>query len=891
MKNKNGFTLVELLVTVVILGIITGLSIPLIRNIQENNKNREYIAYMDSLKYSAKLYVDSYGEDLFGRHKSGCSLIKYSDMMNKGLLKDIPVDKVSCNSGETFVKVVKMDDKYGYAASIGCGNVDASGKVSVDIKLPKTGLSSSDVCSVDAKTIMSFTAKPSADSSIKYKKRNVKLTISSDTGINDNMNIYYGYSYNKDSNVINNDWKKLPVVIPGKSKQKEDIYDGKTISITTDDLTSPNSVTGELYLVIQIEKLENLTTDSWTTDPSQDKFLYFGPYTVDNIKPKFNNSTVISSETGFNSIKPKLQLKVTDEKYSTVNDLRMCISYDTDSCSTKVSDIRNNSKYEKYDANKVLPAIQNGYNSSTHTVYVTVADAAGNYEKANYSYRIARRWTLTYDSNNGNACSPTTKSVTFNDWEKDSTWGTLCTPTRTNYTFTGWNTKKDGSGESVTSTTKATKNLTVYAQWRKNKVIFQFKVLDGGSLTARTTGANGTVNNWTKDSNNYIYLNGTIYRYSINYDATAMDLANYNNSSYLNITRTGYHGEADNEWICINGCKTANQKFAHKSISITPSNICDYSKADCVVDLKVNWIINTYTLSYNSNGGNACNPASVSKNHNQEWGTLCAPTRNNYKFLSWNTSANGSGTTVNSTTKALNDVTVYAQWEATYTADFHYTGKFKVAANGRIREDEDYHTKSEDYTIWFLTSGTLTSYINSNIKAFLVAGGAQADGSTGGKGGGWKNQNASLVKDSTYRIHIGGNNGNTTAFGAEAVSGEGKDGTQGVYLVSTECPLNNYSMYRGYGWGKVGVYAWNDSSIDGVRYGCGGTGGDTCCGMTCCGTTCNGTGGAHDEGCGDGNGWGNTHDGVENTGGGGGGAGWRTGEGKGGSGIVIIRKR
>ena len=98
MKNKKGFTLVELLVVVVILGIITGLSIPLIRNIQENNKDREYTAYMDSLIYSAKLYVDSYGEDLFGRHKSGCALIKYKNMVDKGLLKDIPVDKVSCES-------------------------------------------------------------------------------------------------------------------------------------------------------------------------------------------------------------------------------------------------------------------------------------------------------------------------------------------------------------------------------------------------------------------------------------------------------------------------------------------------------------------------------------------------------------------------------------------------------------------------------------------------------------------------------------------------------------------------------------------------------------------------------------------------------------------------
>ena len=61
MKNNNkGFTLVELLVVIVILGIITGLSIPLLRNVRENNQKKEYNTYMDTLKYSAKLYIDSY---------------------------------------------------------------------------------------------------------------------------------------------------------------------------------------------------------------------------------------------------------------------------------------------------------------------------------------------------------------------------------------------------------------------------------------------------------------------------------------------------------------------------------------------------------------------------------------------------------------------------------------------------------------------------------------------------------------------------------------------------------------------------------------------------------------------------------------------------------------
>ena len=44
--NKNGFTLVELLVAIVILGIIMGMSWPAIRRLQENNTyQKENIIY------------------------------------------------------------------------------------------------------------------------------------------------------------------------------------------------------------------------------------------------------------------------------------------------------------------------------------------------------------------------------------------------------------------------------------------------------------------------------------------------------------------------------------------------------------------------------------------------------------------------------------------------------------------------------------------------------------------------------------------------------------------------------------------------------------------------------------------------------------------------------
>ena len=55
MKNKKGFTLIELLVCITILGIIMGMSIPVIRNITVKNSNTKYSAYLDVVEHAAML--------------------------------------------------------------------------------------------------------------------------------------------------------------------------------------------------------------------------------------------------------------------------------------------------------------------------------------------------------------------------------------------------------------------------------------------------------------------------------------------------------------------------------------------------------------------------------------------------------------------------------------------------------------------------------------------------------------------------------------------------------------------------------------------------------------------------------------------------------------------
>ena len=392
-KNNKGFTLVELLVTISILGLITALSLPVIRNIIEANTMKKYSTYKDSVESSAKLYVDSYSDDLFGKKLSGCAYITYDKMNEKKLIKDIQENGISCNSDKTYVKVVKLGGKYAYSTQIGCGTTSnkkvklESGKVNVIY--PTGWIDQDPSCGYDA-------VKLDVDVSPKYykntdkKKYPVRIVLSSNTGINNGVKVKYAWL--KEGQAYSDNLLQY-ATFKGQSieKQKQDILNNKKITIKSNEILTPSGETGSYRLALKIESATDVVGGNLIeklTSP-----IIFEPYKIDNLPPVINSIKVTSKEE-FASLSAKVSLSATDnDKMSSFEELKVCIRTDDKTCT--------DSEYKAYKTSYSLTIPGNKYDGSTKKVYVSVKDNAGNVTKDSADYTIYKECSVVVkDKNN-----------------------------------------------------------------------------------------------------------------------------------------------------------------------------------------------------------------------------------------------------------------------------------------------------------------------------------------------------------------------------------------------------------------------------------------------------------------------------------------------------------
>ena len=117
-RKKQGFTLVEVIITLAIIGVIFVIALPLIGNLKEANKDKSFEAYGDAFKSASKLYVDADSKDLFGAYDVGCAEITYDQLLDADLIKPISVENVTCDTSDSKVYVTKDGDKISYVLNV-----------------------------------------------------------------------------------------------------------------------------------------------------------------------------------------------------------------------------------------------------------------------------------------------------------------------------------------------------------------------------------------------------------------------------------------------------------------------------------------------------------------------------------------------------------------------------------------------------------------------------------------------------------------------------------------------------------------------------------------------------------------------------------------------------
>ena len=194
-KNKKGFTLVELLVVITIIGIITVLALPGVQQLQARNRNKKFETYANRMEDASKLYVDSYSDDLFGITGDGCYDISYKDLKSKSLIKNYTTDSIVCDDDKSYVHVERTADKYKYEVALYCTK---DGDIIYDQTAAK--------CSTDITTPMptiKVTFQDINGNNNWSKSKSITFKITSQDGFNANISIRYGWSSEKDQEPTN----------------------------------------------------------------------------------------------------------------------------------------------------------------------------------------------------------------------------------------------------------------------------------------------------------------------------------------------------------------------------------------------------------------------------------------------------------------------------------------------------------------------------------------------------------------------------------------------------------------------------------------------------------------------------------------------------------------
>lgn len=676
-QKEKGFSLIELLATIVILSFILGITGYFVINAIKSSKEESQELAINNIKRIANIYIEEYPDDIIWESERNNSSNSYSCipiqvLVNKGYLKEGDLKKETLKSLGEYILIIK----------------DANGVIL------KEEISTNSSCTSNIKKVNIPTSKkyckdityhPQNNNQILTKNLKTedigKFSFSNNTGgdagsyqIVAQLSENYVWSDNttEDKIITCNIKKKIPYLTLNPSGDQD-----TTIGITKTQLTTDTPG------IIQIKSSNKDQAIATIDNKNIDKTA-----TIEIQKLATRNTTT--------SITITLTPSDTKNYYSSSTTY---IIGKVDKSEVPIPTAEQYCESRTYNGTSQLltkfPAVGvtffNNYGTEIKSDYLITAKLKYGYiwadhtteDKTFYCSIKVLTPTVTYDSNGGNACNPTVKTVTYN-----SKYGTLCTPTKTGHTFDGWYTEKT-NGTKITENTIVSNynNHTIYAHWKANTYHVSFDANKFETVDQTAKGLTITYD----EKNSYLTLNGT-------YSSSGLQLMNLENQIFKTgdkyvITLTYLSGSYKltgsgffvTEIHQSNDADPATRNYYDLSFptsGVKQGILTVNSDAASTGNRLVIWIwentTNGYVFSNYKVKVNITKLETKEVTYGSAYGTLPAnPTKKGYTFKGWYTKENGSGTKITNTTTmtTASDHTIYAHWNVnTYTATMDANG-------------------------------------------------------------------------------------------------------------------------------------------------------------------------------------------------------------------------
>ena len=645
--NKKGYTLIELLAVILIIGLILVLSTYGIIKAVKSSKEKVTTLSEKSIKEAAETYAteknddSNYWLDITDKeNKYFCTTIE--ELMNKGLLDKKAESTKFKKSDFVLVKKNKVT------------NVNSKAEI-------LTNDNNNDDYKVCSGNIVNekVTEYPKLDSGTSYTDEiEVPFTdanTNSNSTMTDKVCMYGDSTANiKEIGVIEGNTCKLQGL-----KQNEKYY------LRVCMKTSRGS-----YLCSNTESRSTLQVKKPTYTLSSNTLTI-----------KYNNANIKGEA--------KYYFKSTIKGTSNINVKRCTLSNNIFTCDGNTTTIEKNTWYQSSSDQISVSYTTTGKASVT----ARTVDKSNNYSESTKDFTI-NKYTITFNKGIADKIGGEANNITKSCYAISGQSCSITSPDieKKGYTIIGWNTNKNATTSiwNINTSKSISSSATYYPILKAN--IYTITLNNQGATSSGTKKVYYQYNT-TKT------INGTTCYYYTNSSLTTCLSGGYNINKP---SKTGYSFKG--YYTSTNGSGTNYVNSSGTFINNAYKTIGDKT-------LYANWQANTYTITYNANGGSGA-PSSQSYTYDPNNDTVfylssTTPSRSGYTFLGWSLSSTATSASYSAGqrwgTHNANNYTLYAIWKKTVTV---------CGENGHVWKTRGIKIISTRFT-WTCTRGEnhTTAYI------------------------------------------------------------------------------------------------------------------------------------------------------------------------------------